>query len=90
MAAAIVAYLVVGLLVGLVIRLTSGEESSLLGLLGGGAAGGLIGGVVANLIFSDGVELDLAGWLGSVILAIVVVLVMRTQATTPVAPTTDT
>lgn len=90
MAAAIVAYLVVGLLVGLVIRLTSGEESSLLGLLGGGAAGGLIGGVVANLIFSDGVELDLAGWLGSVILAIVVVLVMRTQGSTSVAPTTDT
>lgn len=90
MAAAIVAYLVVGLLVGLVIRLTSGEESSLAGLLGGGGAGGLIGGVAANLIFSDGIELDLAGWLGSVILAIVVVLVMRTQASTSTVSPTDT
>lgn len=79
MAAAIVAYLVVGLLVGLVVRVTSGEESSLAGLLGAGGAAGLIGGVVANLVFSDGVGLDLAGWIGSVVLAIAVVLVIRTS-----------
>ncbi|MFP3913604.1 MAG: hypothetical protein ACLFWM_01920 [Actinomycetota bacterium] len=77
MATAIVAYLVVGLLIGLVIRLAGGEVVGLAGSVGAGGAGGLIGGVVANLLFSDGVELDIAGWLGSIVLAIVVVLVLR-------------
>ncbi len=77
MLTAIVVYIGVGLLVGAVTYLAKSETSSMAGMLGSGGAGGLIGGVVANLIFSDGIDLDLAGLAGSVILAIVVVLTIR-------------
>lgn len=89
MAAAIVAYIVVGLIIGMLVRLARSESTSLIGMAGIGGAGGVVGGVVANLLFSDEIQLDLAGWAGSAILAIIAVLVIRTSssAETTGAPT---
>lgn len=77
MAAAIVIYLGIGLVVGVLARFTRSETSSLAGMTGSGGAAGLIGGVVANLLLSDRIELDAAGLVGSVLLAIIAVLVVR-------------
>jgi uncharacterized membrane protein YeaQ/YmgE (transglycosylase-associated protein family) len=76
---AILVYIGVGLVVGVLARFNESETSSLAGMLGTGGAAGLIGGGVANLLFSDGLELDAAGWVGSVVLAIVAVLVVKTS-----------
>jgi uncharacterized membrane protein YeaQ/YmgE (transglycosylase-associated protein family) len=77
MATAILIYLALGLAVGALARFTKAKTSSLAGMVGTGGAAGLIGGVAANLLFSDGVVLDTAGMVGSVVLAIVAVLVAR-------------
>ncbi len=76
MATAIVIYLGIGLVVGALARFTKSETSSLAGMVGTGGAGGLIGGVAANLLLSDDIELDAAGVVGSVLLAIIAVLVV--------------
>lgn len=78
MLAAIVVYIGVGLVVGALARFTKSETSTLAGILGTGGVAGLIGGVVANLIFSDEIEIDAAGLVGSIVLAVVAVLVVRT------------
>jgi FtsH-binding integral membrane protein len=78
MAAAILIYIGIGLVVGALARFTKSETSSLAGMTGAGGVAGLIGGVVANLLLSDGIELDAAGLVGSVLLAIIAVLVVRT------------
>jgi len=80
MLVAILVYIGVGLVVGALARFSESEPSSLVGMLGTGGAAGLIGGFVANLLFSGGVELDAAGWVGSIILAIVAVLVVKAAA----------
>lgn len=77
MFAAIVIYIGVGLVVGALARFTKSETSTLAGMLGSGGVAGLVGGLVANLLFSDEIEVDVAGLVGSIILALVVVLVVR-------------
>lgn len=78
MVVAIVIYIGVGLVVGALARFTKSEASTMAGMLGSGGVAGLVGGFVANLLFSDEVEVDAAGLVGSIILALVVVLVVRT------------
>jgi hypothetical protein len=78
MVTAVVVYIGIGLVVGAITRFTKTETSSLAGMLGTGGAAGLVGGVVANIIFSDGIELDVFGLVGSAVLAIVAVLAVRT------------
>jgi hypothetical protein len=90
MAVAIVTYLVIGLFVGMLVRLARSETTSLAGMAGVGGAGGVIGGVVANLLFSDEIELDLYGWVGAAILAIIAVLVIRTRPATSTTTTETT
>lgn len=90
MAVAIITYLVIGLFVGMLVRLAQSETTSLAGMAGVGGAGGVIGGVVANLLFSDEIQLDLYGWVGAAILAIIAVLVIRTRPTTTVKTTETT
>lgn len=85
---AIAVYLVIGLLVGMFVYLPRSKSSSLAGLVGSGGAGGVIGGVLANLLFSDGITLDAAGLVGSVILSIVAVLAIRSRVETE-APVTE-
>lgn len=80
MVTAIVAYIVVGLAIGVIVHVMGSRTTTLAGMAGIGGAGGVIGGVVADLIFSDDIQLDLAGWAGSIILAIVAVLVVTTRA----------
>jgi hypothetical protein len=75
--AAIMVYIGIGLVVGAVARFTNSSTSSLVGVLGAGGAGGAIGGIIANVIFSDEMALDTAGYVGSAVLAIVAVLVVR-------------
>jgi hypothetical protein len=87
MAVAIVTYLVIGLFVGMLVRLARSETTSLAGIAGVGGAGGVIGGVAANLLFSDEIQLDLYGWVGAAILAIIAVLVIRTA---PASSSADT
>jgi nitrate/nitrite transporter NarK len=77
MVTAVVVYIGIGLVVGAITRFTKTETSSLAGMLGTGGAAGLVGGVVANIIFSDGIELDVFGLVGSAVLAIVAVLAVR-------------
>lgn len=77
MLAAIVIYIGVGLVVGALARFTKSEASTLAGMLGTGGVAGLIGGVVANLLLSDSIEIDAAGLVGSAVLAVVAVLVVR-------------
>ena len=74
---AIVVYIGVGLVVGALARFTKSSTSSLAGVLGVGGAGGAIGGIVANVLLSDEIEIDAAGLVGSAVLAIVAVLVVR-------------
>ena len=92
MAVAIITYLVIGLFVGMLVRLARSETTSLAGMAGVGGAGGVIGGVVANLLFSDEIQLDLYGWVGAAVLAIIAVLVIRTRpaTSTTTAETTTT
>ncbi|HEX2152548.1 MAG TPA: hypothetical protein VHL52_01035 [Acidimicrobiia bacterium] len=89
MVTAIVAYVVVGLAIGLIVHVMGSRTTTLAGMTGIGGAAGVIGGVVANLIFSDDIQLDLAGWAGSIILAIVAVLVITTRAPQPQETTTE-
>jgi len=77
MGAAIAVYIGVGLVVGVLARFTNSETSSLAGVTGSGGAAGLIGGIVGNLLFSDEIAIDAPGLVGSAVLAIVAVLVVR-------------
>ena len=90
MAVAIVTYLVIGLFIGMLVRLAGSETSSLAGVAGVGGAGGVIGGVAANLLFSDEIQLDIYGWVGAAILAIIAVLVIRTFFTDTATTETTT
>lgn len=89
MATAIVAYVLVGLAIGVIVHLMGSRTTTLAGMAGIGGAAGVIGGVVANLLFSDDIQLDLAGWAGSIILAIVAVLVITTRAPESQETTTE-
>lgn len=72
----ILVYILIGLVVGALARFNKAELSSMASKLGTGGAGGLVGGVAANLLFSDGIVLDVYGVIGSAILALATVLVV--------------
>lgn len=74
---AFVIYVLIGLLVGVIASFA--KALSLSGAAGVGGAAGVVGGVVANLIFSDGIVLDLYGSVGAAILALVAVLTISTR-----------
>jgi nitrate/nitrite transporter NarK len=76
MSIAILLYILIGLAVGALARFTKKETSSLVGMLGTGGVAGGIGGFVGNLVFSDAIEIDAYGIVGSALLSIVTVLVV--------------
>lgn len=75
----IVVWLIVGLLAGLIARaLVPGSDSmGWLGTLILGLAGSLVGGFLGNLFFDGQWDVTAAGIIGSVIGAIIVLLIFR-------------
>ncbi len=86
----ILVYILIGLVVGALARFNTSQLSSMASKLGTGGAGGLIGGVAANLLFSDEIDLDIYGVVGSAILALVAVLVVGVATRERAANTVET
>lgn len=76
---ALIVWLLVGLIAGAVARLLvpGRDPMGLLGTLLLGLAGSLVGGFLGNLFFGGTLEFTAAGLVGSIIGAIVVLLVYR-------------
>ncbi|HEX2369412.1 MAG TPA: GlsB/YeaQ/YmgE family stress response membrane protein [Acidimicrobiia bacterium] len=76
----IIIWLVVGLLAGFIARaLLPGDDSmGFLGTLLLGLGGSLVGGFLGNLLFDARFDIDPAGIIGSVIGAVIVLLIVRT------------
>ncbi len=77
----IVAWLVIGLLAGLIGRaLVPGRDSMGIGAtLVLGLIGSLIGGFLGNLLFDGNLDLEAAGIVGSVVGAVVALLIYRSM-----------
>jgi len=77
----IVAWLVIGLLAGLIGRaLVPGRDSMGVGAtLVLGLIGSLIGGFLGNLLFDGNLDLEAAGIVGSVVGAVVALLIYRSM-----------
>jgi uncharacterized membrane protein YeaQ/YmgE (transglycosylase-associated protein family) len=75
----IIIWLIVGLLAGLIARaLLPGDDSmGFLGTLLLGLGGSLVGGFLGNLLFDASFDIDAAGIIGSVIGAVIVLLIVR-------------
>lgn len=75
----IIIWLIVGLLAGLVARLLvpGPDPMGFLGTLALGLAGSLVGGFLANLVFHGNVDIEAAGIIGSIVGAVIVLLVYR-------------
>jgi uncharacterized membrane protein YeaQ/YmgE (transglycosylase-associated protein family) len=76
----IIIWLIVGLLAGFIARaLLPGDDSmGFLGTLLIGLGGSLVGGFLGNLFFDARFDIDPAGIIGSVIGAVIVLLIVRT------------
>ena len=68
-----------GLIVGLVARLLvpTGRRYGCLGTILLGIVGSLVGGTLASVLAGDGFEVATAGWIGSVVGAVIVLAVIR-------------
>ena len=73
------ALIVPGLIVGLIARILvpTGRRYGCLGTILLGIIGSLVGGTLASVLAGDGVEISSAGWIGSVVGAAIVLLVVR-------------
>lgn len=69
----------VGLVAGLVARavVPTGRRLGCIGTIVLGMAGSLMGGLLGSLIADDGFELETSGWIGSILGAIVVLVIVR-------------
>ena len=81
----ILAILVLGLAAGWVANLLvgRGQKASWAQLLGVGIAGSFVGGLLSSLIFGDGLALRPSGLIGSIVGAILVLLVVRAFSKRP-------
>ena len=81
----ILAILVLGLAAGWVANLLvgRGQEASGALLLGVGIAGSFVGGLLSSLIFGDALALRPSGLIGSIVGAILVLLVVRAFSKRP-------
>jgi uncharacterized membrane protein YeaQ/YmgE (transglycosylase-associated protein family) len=81
----ILAILVLGLAAGWVANLLvgRGQQASWALLLGVGIAGSFVGGLLSSLIFGDGLALRPSGLIGSIVGAILVLLVVRAFSKRP-------
>ncbi len=79
MIAGIIGWLIVGAIVGYVARLLmpGPDPMGCLATSALGIVGSLVGGTLANLLFDGEVELSPAGFIGSIIGAMLVLLIIR-------------
>jgi uncharacterized membrane protein YeaQ/YmgE (transglycosylase-associated protein family) len=75
----IVSWVVTGLIVGALARLLlpGRDPVGCLGTIAVGIVGSLLGGLLANLLFHDSTRVTRAGLLGSIVGAILILLVIR-------------
>ena len=75
----ILAWIVPGLIVGLIARLVvhTGRRFGCLGTILLGIAGSFVGGAIGSQVSDDGVDLVRANWIGSIIGAMVILVVIR-------------
>ncbi|NIR41772.1 MAG: GlsB/YeaQ/YmgE family stress response membrane protein [Actinobacteria bacterium] len=75
----ILAWIVPGLVAGLIARMVvpTGRRYGCLGTILLGIAGSFVGGALASLVSDDGLALDRASWIGSILGAIVILVVVR-------------
>ncbi|MEM9517809.1 MAG: GlsB/YeaQ/YmgE family stress response membrane protein [Actinomycetota bacterium] len=68
-----------GLIVGLIARVLvpTGRHYGCLGTMLLGIIGSLVGGTLASVLAGDGFEISGAGWIGSVVGAAIVLLIVR-------------
>ena len=78
----IIVWLIIGLLAGFVARLLvpGRDPMGVLGTLILGLAGSLVGGFLANLIFEGDIDLAASGLIGSIVGAVVVLLIYRSYS----------
>jgi len=70
-------FIIVGLIAGFIARAMVPDDDSMgiLATIGLGMAGSLVGGFLGNLIFGEGLDISAAGIIGSVVGAIIVLIV---------------
>lgn len=75
----VLAWVVPGLLAGLVARMIvpTGRAYGCLGTILLGITGSFVGGALGSLVSDDGIALDRANWIGSILGAIVILVVIR-------------
>lgn len=76
---ALLGLIIPGLIVGLIARMLvpTGRHYGCLGTIVLGIVGSLVGGTLASVLAGDGVDVSTAGWIGSVVGAVIVLLVVR-------------
>ncbi|MEM9463739.1 MAG: GlsB/YeaQ/YmgE family stress response membrane protein [Actinomycetota bacterium] len=77
----ILGLIVPGLIVGLIARMLvpTGRRYGCLGTILLGIAGSFVGGTLASVLAGDGFDISGAGWIGSVVGAVIVLLVLRSS-----------
>ncbi|HEV8470860.1 MAG TPA: GlsB/YeaQ/YmgE family stress response membrane protein [Candidatus Limnocylindria bacterium] len=75
----LIVFLLVGLIVGFIARLIvpGPDPMGWLGTMFLGVLGSFVGGFLANLVFTGQAVVQSAGWIGSIIGAVIVLLVWR-------------
>jgi uncharacterized membrane protein YeaQ/YmgE (transglycosylase-associated protein family) len=78
-------WIVPGLIVGLIARVVvrPGRRFGCLGTILLGIIGSFVGGLIGSVISNDGFDLSPAGWVGSIIGAIVVLVIVRGASREP-------
>jgi uncharacterized membrane protein YeaQ/YmgE (transglycosylase-associated protein family) len=68
-----------GLIVGLIARVVvpTGRRFGCLGTILLGILGSFVGGLIGSVMSGDGFELSSSGWIGSVVGAVVILVVLR-------------
>ena len=76
---ALLAWIAIGFVAGIIARLFvhTGRRFGCLGTILLGMAGSLVGGALGSLVSDEGLELTRAGWIGSILGAIVILVVLR-------------
>lgn len=88
MLAGIISWLVVGAIVGYIARLLmpGRDPMGCLATSALGVAGSLLGGTLANFLFDREVELSPAGFIGSIVGALIVLFIIRRTRRPPRSP----
>ena len=75
----LLAWIVVGFVAGLIARsvISTGRHLGCLGTIVLGIVGSVVGGTLASVARGDGLDVSRSGWIGSIVGAIVVLLIVR-------------